>query len=227
MGKLTRAARREAIIQAVQRVFAEKGFHGTTTRELAQAAGVSEALLFQHFPTKESLFAAMQEACCTDQDEGRFARLKALEPSAATLVLMVHFLVDLLVGQRGSGAEDRAIHARLILRSLAEDGEFARMALRPLVDDWIPKVQECVSAAVADGEAVAGPVRSDLGGWFVHHLAAVVLFYLLPSSPVVDYPLSRDQLVAQVVWFALRGLGLTEETLRRNYHPDALALLAD
>src|ERR1700676_4991277 len=96
--KLTSEDRRAAIIKAVRRVFAEKGFDGTTTRELADAAGVSEALLFKHFPNKEALFSAMQASCCTEQDMGRFERVRALEPSASTLVLLVHFLVSRIAG---------------------------------------------------------------------------------------------------------------------------------
>src|SRR5579862_6577663 len=91
--KLSCEERRTAILHAVRRVFAEKGFDGTTTRELADAAGVSEALLFKHFPNKEALFAAMQLACCKEEDLGTIERLNALEPSASTLVLLVHFLV--------------------------------------------------------------------------------------------------------------------------------------
>jgi len=53
--KLSSEERRADIVKAVRRVFAEKGFDGTTTRELAYAAGVSEALLFKHFPHKEAL----------------------------------------------------------------------------------------------------------------------------------------------------------------------------
>ena len=83
--KLSAEERRAAIIKAVRKVFAEKGFHGTTTRALADAAGVSEALLFKHFPTKEALFSAMQVSCCSEQDAGRFERIAALEPSASTL----------------------------------------------------------------------------------------------------------------------------------------------
>src|SRR5215475_14569856 len=96
--KLSSEDRRAAIIKAVRRMFAEKGFDGTTTRELADAAGVSEALLFKHFPNKEALFTAMQHACCTEEDLGIFERIKALEPSASTLVLLVHFLVSRTVG---------------------------------------------------------------------------------------------------------------------------------
>src|SRR2546430_1617099 len=99
--KLLGDERRSAIIRAVRHVFAQKGFHGTTTRELARAAGVSEALLFKHFPNKEALFSAMQLAACTEQDIGRFERLRTLEPSSSTLVLMVHYLVDILLGRTG------------------------------------------------------------------------------------------------------------------------------
>src|SRR3954467_11312463 len=92
--RLPSEQRRAAIIRAVRQVFAEKGFHGTTTRELAKAAGVSEALLFKHFPNKEALFDAMLTACCTEQQIDRFERLKELEPGAATLVQMVVTLVE-------------------------------------------------------------------------------------------------------------------------------------
>src|SRR3954464_6334871 len=105
--KLTSEERRAAIIKAVRRLFAEKGFHGTTTRELAEAAEVSEALLFKHFPNKEALFAAMKLSCCT-QDIQKFERLKALKPSASTLVLMVHHLVSVIV-PGGARQEDQAI----------------------------------------------------------------------------------------------------------------------
>jgi AcrR family transcriptional regulator len=221
--RLSSEERRAAIIQAVRRVFAEKGFVGATTRELADAAGVSEALLFKHFPTKEALFTAMQLSCCARPDLDRFERIAALEPSASTLVLLVHFLVSRVID--GCAPDDeRAIQDRLVLRSLAEDGEFARLLLGRVAADWVPKVEECVEAAVAAGEAVGGPVLPGLGGWFAHHLAAAVRLHSLPATPAVDYGAPRDKLVEQAVWFALRGMGLTEEAIRRYYNRKALAL---
>src|SRR5947207_4827232 len=114
--KLSGAQRRVAITHAAQRVFAEKGFHGTTTRALAEAAGVSEALLFKHFPTKQALFAAIQMACCDGPDIGKFQRLRSLEPSCATLVLLVHFLVTVTVGRAAQRDNERAVPYRLLLR---------------------------------------------------------------------------------------------------------------
>jgi len=48
--------RRKAIVGAAMPLFARHGFAGTTTKEIAKAAGVSEALVFQHFPSKAALY---------------------------------------------------------------------------------------------------------------------------------------------------------------------------
>jgi AcrR family transcriptional regulator len=46
---------RTRILQAAQRLFASQGFDGTTTRDLAQAAGIAEGTLFRHFPNKKAI----------------------------------------------------------------------------------------------------------------------------------------------------------------------------
>ena len=46
---------RTRILQAAQRLFAAKGFEGTTTRDLAQTAGVAEGTLFRHFANKKAI----------------------------------------------------------------------------------------------------------------------------------------------------------------------------
>lgn len=51
--------RQASLIAAAASLFARKGFNGTTTKEIARAAGVSEALVFKHFPTKRALYSAI------------------------------------------------------------------------------------------------------------------------------------------------------------------------
>ncbi len=46
---------RVRILDAAKRLFASQGFDGTTTRDLAQAAGVAEGTLFRHFPNKKAI----------------------------------------------------------------------------------------------------------------------------------------------------------------------------
>lgn len=49
------AQTRTRILQAAQKLFAAQGFDGTTTRDLAQAAGVAEGTLFRHFTNKKAI----------------------------------------------------------------------------------------------------------------------------------------------------------------------------
>jgi len=51
--------RQTSIIASAASLFAAKGFSGTTTKEIAKTAGVSEALVFKYFPTKRALYAAI------------------------------------------------------------------------------------------------------------------------------------------------------------------------
>jgi AcrR family transcriptional regulator len=223
--KLSGEERRQAIIRAVRRVFAEKGFDGTTTRELADAAGVSEALLFKHFPNKEALYSAMQAFCSMEQDPERLERIKALEPSTSTLVLIVHMMVSRTLGKECHRDEDDIIQHRLMLRSLMEDGEFARLFFQRSLSCWMTKVEECLAASVAAGEALVGSVLPKLGAIFARHLAKTLMLSLIPQPPLMDYGVPREKLIEQAVWFALRGMGVKDEAIRRYYNPEALRVV--
>jgi AcrR family transcriptional regulator len=59
--RLSADARRDTIIDAAIRLFSEKGFKGTTTRELSTAVGVTEPVLYEHFRTKHELYEAMMD----------------------------------------------------------------------------------------------------------------------------------------------------------------------
>ena len=71
---MTSEERRAAIVQAALRLFSEKGFRGTTTRELAAAVGVTEPVLYEHFRTKRDLYSAIIE----EKANGGLAVLQAL-----------------------------------------------------------------------------------------------------------------------------------------------------
>ncbi len=57
--RLSGPERREQLIEVAIDLFSRKGFKGTTTREIAAAAGVTEAIIFRHFATKEHLYTAI------------------------------------------------------------------------------------------------------------------------------------------------------------------------
>src|SRR5215472_14765118 len=95
--------RRRQIVDAAVPLFARKGFAGTTTRELAEAAGISEALLFRHFPSKKHLYGEILQLGC--KGDPALERIAALEPSTATLVGMTHFMVRYFLLGAGGGPQ--------------------------------------------------------------------------------------------------------------------------
>ncbi len=71
-GRMAGEDRRRQILGVAMSLFSQRGFRGTTTKEIAQAAGVSEAMVFRHFATKDELYSAIldQKACHTGTMEG-------------------------------------------------------------------------------------------------------------------------------------------------------------
>jgi len=222
--RLSAEARKEAIVEAVRDVFAEKGFEGTTTRELAKAAGVSEALLYKHFPSKQLLYAAMLDGCAKGPTFAEASRILGLQASTSTLVVMVHFMISHYVLGR-SGDTHRAALNALLVRSLLGDGEFVRLMHKKLASAWLKKFEACLIAAAKAGEMHDVPVRRDLCVWFVQHVAFSLMLHLQPKTPAVNYKVAKEELVSQATWFGLLGIGLKEEAVRRYYSPKALQLL--
>src|SRR3954469_18345901 len=89
--KLESEERRRGIVDAAMPLFARRGFAGTTTKEIARAAGVSEALVFQHFPSKVALYQEMLKQ--GGEGDPALEKLLALPPSTETLVSMLRMML--------------------------------------------------------------------------------------------------------------------------------------
>jgi AcrR family transcriptional regulator len=64
--------RREQILRSAVELFSRKGFAGTTTKEIANASGVSEAMVFRHFASKDELYAAILHSKGCQEGVNRF-----------------------------------------------------------------------------------------------------------------------------------------------------------
>lgn len=223
--RMTAGDRREAIVVAAAPLFAAKGFDAVTTREVAEAAGVSEALLYRHFDNKAALYEAIQDTCIL-RATADAARIESLPDSTGTLVLAAYLIMSNI--QLGSlpGAPNENI-PRLILRSLLTDGQFARGFVGSTSAKWIAKIERCVRAGIDAGEIEESLEHAMGSAWFSHHIACAMVFYRLPGDSVVQYPGGNDpeRLLELSVKFALRGLGLTGKAIATYYQPQAFALL--
>jgi TetR/AcrR family transcriptional regulator len=66
--RMSASDRRAQLLNVALNLFSEKGFDGVTTKEIASAAGVTEAVIFRHFPTKQALYQGVLEAELGGQD---------------------------------------------------------------------------------------------------------------------------------------------------------------
>ena len=103
-------ARRDAIVEAAIQLFAEKGFRGATTRELARAVGVTEPVLYQHFKTKRELYSAIIE-----------------QKAAEGMELTERRLGSYLTGSDDAGFLTAS--AKLVLERYERDPSFVRLLL--------------------------------------------------------------------------------------------------
>ena len=119
--RLTAERRREQILDSAVAVFGRKGFDGTTTRALARAAGVSEAMIFRFFPDKAALYRAIIDRyIAASGDPFPHAAARARDDQA-----VLTGLAERLIGNM----EQDPLFVRLLLFSALEEHELSRLFL--------------------------------------------------------------------------------------------------
>lgn len=207
--------RKSAIAAAAMALFARKGFHGTTTKDLAEAAGVSEALIFSHFPSKEDLYKNVQFLSLEAESEAR-ALLLPRKPGTEALVIAVQTLV-FEVFESFAGKDRSELMRRLQTYSMLEDGRFASAFFETHLRPWFPYVLECIEASRRSGDISARDIPDENLIWFVHHLPMMVRLSTLPATKISYKEASR--IVDQMCLFCLRGMGMKETAIKRWFVP--------
>ena len=179
--------RRSQLLAAALEIFGQQGFHGTPTRELAKHAGVSEALVFHHFPTKDALIRALVEALGFKE---RIAMIEQfvghLPPRVALSRIAEQFLTRL---------RDEPGIFRVVFSGLVETPHLAAEFYTDFLSRLLALETRLFERAFAERAARAGVeartygdpavvARSFHGSLLFYHLAgAVVRVEQLPSDP--------------------------------------------
>ncbi len=225
--RLSADERRRAILDGVLPLLARERLDRITTRQLAEAAGVSEALLYRHFPSKEHLIAALHDDCL-EEGAAIQALIQQLEANTMSLVLGLHWLVKVtMIGDGRLGEVKQRALRRLMLGSCLEDGAFAREFIATKTSVMVDRLASALEAAVQAGDVrpLDEPPKRRL--WLAIHGAfgAAALSAEEFEPPIIDYGIPYPELLISAVRFALRGLGMTDETIARYYNPTALQML--
>jgi AcrR family transcriptional regulator len=217
--RMTGDLRRQLILGAAKRCFARHGFAGTTTKSVAAAASISEGLLFKHFPTKSALYAEiLSEECAADP---ALHRLLGLEPSTATLVVLIREMVRHFQQVSDAPDQQEAQRLRLMITSHLDDGEFARLIYDKIGNLIGPVFTSSLERAVAAGDA-SRIGREPLNlFWFAHHTVLMSTLARLPSMPCLTYG-NAAELEKQLCEFILRGIGLNEAAIASHLDRELL-----
>lgn len=220
--RLSAAERRQMIILQAGALFAQKGFYGVTTKEIAKACDVSEPVLYQHFKTKEDIYNELHTFCKGDTTFMRRA-LSLREASTETLCFFVHMVVSIIAlykipGESGP-SQDSINIVRLTGFSFLEEGRFLQVVLRDcigvLFEDWRSNYKAAFKAG--DLEIKTADSR-DL--WVAYELmVGSALFHLTGPQILPELHEDEEDYHERVTLFVLRGLGLKESAIKQHYKP--------
>jgi AcrR family transcriptional regulator len=195
----TAEVRLDALLRTACEVIAQRGLANTRTADVAQAAGVSQALVFYHFSTKERLLA-QAFAYAAEQD---LARLDAITRSAATPLERLRKLLRLFAPSGGSTSWAMWIDGwSEAMRSDELEKVSRRLDLR-----WKDALTEVITAGVDQGAFKCDD--PDGASWRIHALIDGLALQLTVHPRVI----SRRQFTDWVRLATARELGIEPDQL--------------
>ncbi|HWU33482.1 MAG TPA: TetR/AcrR family transcriptional regulator [Marmoricola sp.] len=192
--RLPRRARRQQLLGAALEVFVAQGYHGAAMDDIADRAGVSKPVLYQHFPGKLELYLALLDRSCDEIIDATRSALASTEDNKQRVAATIHAFFGYVASEEGA--------FRLVFESdLTND---------PLVRERVDRV------TIACADLIAPLIRDDTGLPEPHSkLLAVSLvgmgqvsarYWLdedLAQTASVDQSMAAN-LVAGLAW---RGIG--------------------
>ncbi|MBE01572.1 CerR family C-terminal domain-containing protein [uncultured Marinobacter sp.] len=141
---------RDALLKAATRVFAQAGYHGASTRAIAQAANVNQALIGYHFGSKEALYQAVFVSITEALEQRMAARVDTLEAMLAAPEVPRPSYLAVLEGVCGGMAElmvqpETEYWSQLILREQQQPGP----AFEALYERFMGRVLDTLTRVVA------------------------------------------------------------------------------
>jgi TetR/AcrR family transcriptional regulator len=174
---------RSRILSAAEEVFAERGYAGATTREIAERAGIGKRMLFYYFPSKEAVYRAVLERIITGL-VGIYQQTRG-EPGPVGLAdgieAITHFTAQNLPAMK------------VWLREIIDDGPH----LPDLTRRYMAPLYEQAGAGVARNMA-SGAFRAGDPMHALVNVGGITLFYFL-IAPMLRLVWDRDPLSPEAV----------------------------
>jgi AcrR family transcriptional regulator len=173
MARLSSSDRKKQILEVATELFARNGFDGVTTRQVADAAGITEAMVFRHFATKDDLYWEVLSAkCASDDIKKRLA--EKLERDVEPIEIFTSIARDVL----NRNLQDPA-KSRLLLFSGLENHRLSQRFFKTYMSGWYELLAGYIRRQIEEGKfRRVDPLLAARGfiGMLFHHYLVQELF---------------------------------------------------
>lgn len=135
--------RKDRIMDAALRIFAEKGFQNATITEISKAAGVSEATIYEYFGTKEDLLFAIPEKITNDTFEKSSKVIPYIKGVEGKIRAILLFYVKLY--------QSNPNYSALVLLQLMSNRRFRQTPAHAAIRTSAHTLLDCIREGIADG----------------------------------------------------------------------------
>jgi AcrR family transcriptional regulator len=189
---MPRDQRRAQLLDAANQVFTSKGYHAAAMDDIAELAGVSKPVLYQHFPSKLDLYLALLDASCERLIEVVEEALDSTDDNAARVVATMGAFYDFVNSASGE--------FRFVFESdLTGDGQVQRRLW-----DVNNRIADLIAEVIAEDTALSRD-RAKLLAISLVGIAQVSARYWVSGS--ADTPIGLEEAKSLVSSLAWRGIG--------------------
>ena len=199
-GRMSAEDRRNQIIVTAAELFSQKGFRGTTTKEIAERAGVSEAIIFRHFATKDELYSAILDFKISQAGERVNERLT----DAATRKDDRAFFGLLAFGILEFHCNDETF-LRLLLYSALEGHDLSSFVFNSAAREFKERIHRYIEQRINDGAFRPTDIKvaaRAFVGMVLHQAEMRTVF-----KDTDDVEITNQQIADRFVEIFLTGIG--------------------
>jgi AcrR family transcriptional regulator len=200
--RLPRRERRAQLLSAALEVFVAQGYHAAAMDDIAERAGVSKPVLYQHFPGKLELYLAILDAAC----DSIIANCRKALDSTHDNKQRVAATIDAFYAYVG--------HDTGAFRLVFESDLTNEPAVRGHIDRVTTECADLIATVIAEDTALP-PAASQLLAVSLVGMAQVSARFWLTENEGSMAGLGRDEataLVAGLAWRGIRGYPKTDES---------------
>jgi AcrR family transcriptional regulator len=196
-GRLPRKQRRAQLLESALEVFVAQGYHAAAMDDIAERAGVSKPVLYQHFPGKLELYLALLDASCDDIIDNCRSALESTHDNKQRVEATMDVFFTYVAGDSGA------------FRLVFESDLTNEPAVREMVDRVTNQCADMIAHVIREDTGLPDDASRLLAVSLVGMAQVSARFWLSESGRIPQQEAAA--LVAGLAWRGIRGYPLSDE----------------